>query len=103
VQEASRLTGKEGHGRRGRERRAEGFPARAARTGQEVPPRLLTYYLGLLVRTGRPPALTTDRAIVRGARNAMAAVPGAQGLCVLLVPPRPGIAAVLAEDSHFAT
>ncbi|MFG1858932.1 hypothetical protein ACGFJT_44355 [Actinomadura geliboluensis] len=58
---------------------------RAARTGQDLPPRLLVYYMGLLMRAGRPDALTPDRAIVR-ARNAMAAVPGAEGLAVLPVP-----------------
>ncbi|MEV4117110.1 hypothetical protein [Nonomuraea sp. NPDC049695] len=73
----------------------------SARMGQELPPRLLTYYMGLLMRVGRPAALTTDRALVR-ARNAMADVPGTQGLCVLPVPPRPEMAAMLAEDSHFA-
>jgi hypothetical protein len=75
--------------------------ALSARMGQALAPRLLTYYMGLLMRVGRPPALTTDRALVR-ARNAMAAVPGARGLAVLPVPPRPEMAALLAEDSHFA-
>lgn len=75
---------------------------RSARSGQDLPPRLLCFYMGLLMRVGRPPALTTDRALVR-ARNAMAGVSGAEGLAVLQVPPRPEAAALLAEDSHFAT
>ncbi|TMR22473.1 hypothetical protein ETD86_11540 [Nonomuraea turkmeniaca] len=72
----------------------------SAHMGQGLPPRLLTYYMGLLMQAGRPSALTTDRALVR-ARNAMAAVSGAQGLSVLPVPPRPEMAALFAEDSHF--
>jgi hypothetical protein len=75
--------------------------ARSARTGQDLPPRLLVYYMGLLMLAGAPTALSVDRALVR-ARNALATVPGAQGVAVLRVPPRPEVAAALAEDDHFA-
>jgi hypothetical protein len=76
----------------------------AHRYGNDLPPRLLVYYMGLLARLGRPKTLTMDRALDR-ARHAMAAVPGVQQLTVLpvTISPNATMAALAgAEGYHFA-